>query len=144
MSARPWENESAREADGRFPSGRWVGFWRQEIYRGRMELDITFANGRLFGDGRDCVGDFVLSGHYNGETGKCSILKAYLGQHDVEYDGKAAGDGIRGVWRIRDPETKRFAYAGPFHIWPSSFEDGVALHTSEARPQGVFIPLRED
>lgn len=143
MATRPWQDESAREGDARFPSGRWVGFWRQDIYRGRMELDITFGAGRLFGDGRDCIGDFVLSGHYDGQTGKCCILKAYLGQHEVEYDGTATADGIRGVWRIRDSKTKRFMDAGPFHIWPASAESGEALRTEVARPVGTFVPIRD-
>lgn len=144
MCSRPWEDESAREADARFPSGRWKGFWRQDIYRGRMELDIIFGSGRLYGDGRDCIGDFILSGHYNNETGKCSILKSYLGQHDVEYDGTATADGIRGVWRIRDPQTKRFMDAGPFHIWPSATENGIAIHTTAERQLGVFVPTRNE
>jgi hypothetical protein len=112
------------ELDGRFPSGRWHGWWQQLSTRGRMELDLSFARGRIFGDGRDWVGDFVLSGSYNPEFGGCSLLKTYLGQHDVDYDGVAAANGIRGTWRLIDRETRRVVDCGPFHIWPVSHGAG--------------------
>jgi len=129
---RPWQNEDASfEADPRFPSGRWVGYWRQDGRAGRMQLDITFGGGRLFGDGRDLVGDFVLSGSYNCRTGTCTMHKAYLGQHGVDYDGTATGDGIRGLWRIiGDNSAELLGDAGPFHIWPAAAGDGLALVTA--------------
>lgn len=110
----------ATELDGRFPSGRWAGWWQQLSTRGRMELDLSFARGRICGDGRDWVGAFVLSGSYDPAIGACTLLKSYLGQHDVDYDGVASTNGIRGTWRLIDRQTRKFVDFGPFHIWPVS------------------------
>lgn len=112
-------DEPIRETDSRFPSGRWAGSWEQDGRRARMKLDLSFADGRLTGDGRDVVGDFVLGGGYNTKSGKCGMCKTYLGQHDVDYDGHATGDGIRGMWRIAYAIGEiRCEDAGSFHIWP--------------------------
>lgn len=132
MSANPWSDETFREPDPRFPSGRWAGFWSQDGRRGRMSLDLTFANGKLFGDGRDRVGDFVLSGQYDTRTGACSIHKAYLGQHGVEYEGCATSQGIRGDWRIHIPRV--MLETGPFHIWPVSSSGDAELSAALALP----------
>lgn len=115
----------AAELDARFPTGRWKGWWRQDLQRAQMELDLTFARGRIHGDGRDCVGDFVLSGHYCPAAASCSLLKSYLGQHDVDYDGIVMPNGIRGTWIVRDRETKLPVDTGSFHIWPA--RDGIEL-----------------
>lgn len=120
--SRPWENEELREADERFSSGRWVGYWEQRGRLGRMELDLTFGGGKLFGDGRDLVGDFVLSGSYDNPTGVCSIHKAYLGRHGVDYDGGACAEGIRGLWKIKYLDG-HVTESGVFHIWPQASGD---------------------
>ena len=122
------------ELDSRFPSGRWHGWWRQDLQRGKMELDLTFARGRIFGDGRDSVGDFVFSGSYCALAGTCALLKSYLGQHDVDYDGIAAADGIRGTWSLRDRETKKVVDTGSFHIWPVQHGAMTIQHLIEELP----------
>ncbi|MFN0137665.1 MAG: hypothetical protein ACKVS9_16290 [Phycisphaerae bacterium] len=137
MNAQHWNDDQALEADPRFRSGRWIGYWRQDSKAGKMELSLTFGGGRLFGEGRDLVGDFVLSGSYNCQTGTCTIHKAYLGQHGVDYDGAAHGDGIRGSWRILSPESGLLGDAGPFHIWPIGDGEGLALETATE----IRIPL---
>jgi hypothetical protein len=113
------DDQPIQETDSRFPSGRWAGVWEQNGRRARMSLDLSFINGKLTGDGRDTVGDFVLSGHYDTQSGSCGMCKTYLGQHDVDYDGTATADGIRGRWRLWN-ELGEFSFedAGPFHIWP--------------------------
>lgn len=140
MSSQAWnDDETFQEADERFPSGRWAGYWLQGTHRGRMELHLSFGGGRLFGEGRDGVGDFMLSGGYDKRGGKCSIFKSYLGQHGVDYDGVASADGIRGVWRIHDPENGILSDGGPFHIWPvgSGSGDGLAVEAEIAEPVAV-------
>ena len=124
-------DEPVRETDSRFPSGRWAGYWEQDGQRARMRLDLSFAGGKLTGDGRDAVGDFVLSGGYDTKSGKCGMCKTYLGQHDVDYDGRAAGDGIRGLWQIAQGiEELQYEDAGPFHIWPVGSGAGEELTTA--------------
>lgn len=136
MPERPWDNENLREMDQRFPSGRWAGYWMQLGRRGTMQLHLTFAGGRLFGDGRDAIGDFVLSGAYHCTDGRVSMHKAYLGHHGVEYDGVAGEGGIRGVWTIVEPGTDGVDASGPFHIWPVAPGAGVqrTLHAEEPAP----------
>jgi hypothetical protein len=128
MSPDGLHHDLCTELDGRFPSGRWHGWWQQLSARGKMELDLSFARGRICGDGRDWVGDFVLSGNYNPAVGSCALLKSYLGQHDVDYDGVASETGIRGTWRLIDRESRQTVDCGPFHIWPVSRGVGE-LHT---------------
>lgn len=99
-----------------------------------MQLDINFHSGRLFGDGRDFVGDFVLSGTYDTQSGRVQMHKAYLGQHEVIYDGAAGADGIRGTWCIRDQEDGAVQSNGPFHIWPIGPGDSQYLETAVAEP----------
>ncbi|MBK8914319.1 MAG: hypothetical protein IPM64_06895 [Phycisphaerales bacterium] len=139
MSGGAWRDDSLRESDARFPSGRWVGYWRQESHQGRMQLDITFGNGRLFGDGRDFVGDFTLSGSYCTQSGRCTIHKTYLGQHDVHYDGTASARGIAGSWEIHDADEPAMNSRGPFHIWPVGPGSGESLQEEVAQP----LPVHE-
>jgi len=126
MAKRAWQDEDVREPDRRFPSGRWGGYWIQVGRRGTMELDLQFQNGRVFGDGRDKVGDFVVSGTYRPETGTCELHKAYLGQHTVDYDGVGSADGIRGAWTIVESDGLGVT-RGTFHIWPIGSGAGEAM-----------------
>src|SRR5439155_19368297 len=91
---------------------------------------LTFKQGRLTGDGRDCVGLFVIHGRYSVEDGKCHWSKRYLGRHDVFYQGFNEGKGIWGRWEISADQNRGVALHGGFHIWPEGMPDGEheALH----------------
>ena len=78
-----------------------------------MELRITFRQGMIRGEGRDWVGTFVLSGHYDLADGKCRWTKRYLGKHDVYYQWFNEGKGIWGTWQIT-------SHCQPRH-WPWRF-----------------------
>ena len=115
--ARTGDRGAAPETDPRFKTGRWKGFWIQGAARSRTELDLRFDGGEVSGDGHDWVGDYVLSGVYDLETGKVSWVKAYLDSHTVEYDGCAeTSNGIWGMWSIGTYDK------GGFQIWPEDQE----------------------
>lgn len=90
-----------------------------------MELHLSFENGRLFGDGRDAVGDFTFNGGYSLISATVDMLKSYLGGHDVDYQGRVAERGIRGIWRILF--EGEMTDGGPFHIWPAGAGDAGEL-----------------
>lgn len=109
------------EPDERFPSGPWEGFFLQPMLTSKkswMELVLTFRGGVMSGTGRDWVGDFVVTGRYSVEDGKCHWTKRYLKKHDVFYSGFNEGKGIWGVWELASPPWK-----GGFHIWPVGMGD---------------------
>lgn len=104
-----------------FPSGPWVGFYNYSpADKHRMELDLTFAEGRLAGAGRDDVGRFVVKGRYDAATLECWWTKTYPGSHDVFYRGFREGKGIWGTWEITP-----FDHGG-FHIWPRASGEAAA------------------
>jgi hypothetical protein len=103
------------ETDPRFPSGPWVGFWIQQgLGRKWMRLRLKFLDGRVTGDGHDCIGRFLFHGSYDLSTGAVELVKTYLGQHEVEYAGRNEDDGLWlwGVWQVKTFDR------GGFHIWP--------------------------
>lgn len=116
------EQPPTPESDPRFPSGSWVGFFLQKIFPGRhaMELRLKFHAGNMTGEGRDWVGDFLITGFYDLGDGKCSWTKKYLAKHSVFYQGYNEGKGIWGVWTIRSVGIEQ---SGGFHIWPEGFGD---------------------
>ena len=83
------------EFDDRFLTGEWKGFFVQPDSRQRhaMELVLEFAGGTITGFGVDRVGKFAIRGTYDTDTGQCSWLKQYLGQHGVDYAGQARQRG---------------------------------------------------
>ena len=115
----PDRDKTPSEADDRFPSGPWTGFFLWPAVPGRhpMELRLLFREGVLSGQGRDRCGEFVVRGRYQVSDGKCWFTKKYLGKHDVFYDGFNEGRGIWGTWEI--PKDSR----GGFHIWPEGMPD---------------------
>jgi hypothetical protein len=121
------------ETDPRFPSGKWTGFWMQELYLGRqwMSLTLTFVNGQVRGEGCDCIGDFTMSGAYDLKTGLCRIVKTYRGAHSVEYEGRNEDDGmwIWGMWHIRRVDR------GGFHLWPAGERDPTGRTLKEQKEQ---------
>ena len=128
------DQAKADETDGRFPSGQWTGFFLQPPYvqgRAKMELALEFGQGLIRGQGDDFVGEFLLCGHYDLDSGDVSINKRYVGQHDVFYKGFAEhGKGIWGVWSINDSTR------GGWHIWPKGMADptGPELHEKNDLP----------
>src|SRR5262245_60462552 len=111
------------EADLRFPSGQWTGFFLQLAKRGRQEtnLNLTFSEGRLSGDGEDWVGAYTIDGSYDVTSGDCEWIKQYVNRHAVGYKGTNNGRGIWGVWEL----TQLWGLLtdrGGFHIWPQGMD----------------------
>jgi hypothetical protein len=132
------------ETDPRFPSGKWVGFFLDKRLPGRhrMEILLTFAGGRMTGEGRDRVGKFTFEGDYNVVDGKCMWVKKYLGKHAVRYNGFNEGKGIWGTWELR---WQQFHFTGGFHIWPESMADPTLPRLAEEAdvPVEEVVPVKE-
>ena len=130
------EQPPGLETDPRFPSGPWVGFFLQKPHVGKqtMELRLVFQAGKMTGEGRDPIGDFLVNGQYHLADGKCSWTKKYVGKHEVLYQGYNEGKGIWGVWKIGDSQQ------GGFHIWPEGFGDPTDEHLVEH----ADLPAPED
>lgn len=123
------------EQDDRFPTGPWEGYFLQPGLPGRhgMELILSFGQGVIRGDGRDVVGDFLIKGTYDCESGKCWWSKRYIGRHDVAYQGYAEGRGIWGTWEITS------SFKGGFHIWPLGQGSGESENVSEEVDTPVLV-----
>jgi hypothetical protein len=132
-------NRPKLETDPRFPSGEWKGFYLQRDVPGRqwMALALEFSGGRVAGEGRDSVGEFLLRGVYELKDGRCTLVKTYPGSHDVLYTGSNEGDGkwLWGVWRIHTE-------SGGFHLWPKGEEDPTQGRTSAAKEAPVGRKVR--
>ena len=98
-----------------YPSGKWEGFWVQELW-GRQSMrgfELRFRDGEITGGGRDVVGVFQFAGTYDATTGRVVMVKQYLGKHRVMYDGMPDGVGsIAGTWSMGD------SWRGSFLIRP--------------------------
>lgn len=119
------------ETDPRFPSGKWIGFFLQPTLppgRHEMELLLTFRQGQLTGEGRDCVGRFQIRGNYELASGRCEWIKQYVGRHAVYYRGFNEGKGIWGTWEIIGEAVPS---RGGFHIWPEGMPDPTKPHLKE-------------
>ena len=120
------------ETDERFPSGPWTGFFLQPALPGRhwMELHLSFLEGKIRGEGRDWVGQFLVTGGYETDTGKSWFSKKYVGKHDVAYMGYNEGKGIWGTWEMAEPHWK-----GGFHIWPEGMNmENIVEAAEESEP----------
>lgn len=90
-----------------------------------MELNLTFQQGAITGEGRDRVGEFLIRGKYAVADGRCHWCKRYIGAHDIDYDGFNEGKGIWGTWELLSVfEQAR----GGFHIWPEGMADPTGSH----------------
>jgi hypothetical protein len=91
-------------------SGRWSGYWEARGWGRRpMRLTLRLDGGVIEGEGDDCIGAFTFSGSYD-EGGQVSMVKSYVGQHQVRYDGAYDGEGtIFGTWSIGPDWTGPFA-----------------------------------
>ena len=123
------------EPDQRFPSGPWVGYYRQGNLQSRQRLSLTFRDGRISGEGRDPVDPFIVSGTYDLATGSVRLSKTYT-THTVFYDGAADGDGVGGAWEI--PYFGGIvADRGEFRIWP----DELAMQEALEAAQTARVPV---
>ena len=113
-----------------FPSGPWTGFYNYRAGGGRhrMDLSLTFADGRISGGGSDDVARFAIAGGYDSGSGECHWTKSYFGAHTVFYRGFREGKGIWGLWEI-------MYISGGFHIWPLGEEE------AEQKTEAVSEPL---
>jgi len=138
----PQTHPGKLEADPRFPSGRWTGFFLQYWLPGRhaTDLELTAADGQLTGTGRDWVGSYTMDGTYDLATGRCEWTKHYLGKHRIQYRGVNYGHGIWGVWEIR-MLGGLYRDKGGFHIWP---EDSEVSEESERTEQAVVEIMRKE
>ncbi len=96
-----------------FPSGKWRGFWEAAGWGRRwMEpLELRFDDGRVEGEGSDCIGRFTFAGTQSG--GVVRLVKQYIGKHSVNYLGRVDGEGvIVGQWTIGQE------WSGPFALIP--------------------------
>ena len=101
-----------------------------------MDLDLTFAAGKLSGDGNDDVGRFKVRGDYSAQTLECSWTKSYIGAHSVFYRGFREGKGIWGTWEIT------LQSHGGFHIWPKRLDEGDVETTAAKmeQPADTAVP----
>jgi len=98
---------------------RWTGWWEQHGY-GRQEmreLELTVGRGGYVeGRGVDCIGEFHITGELTAD--KVSLLKTYLGKHQVFYRGTNSGEGIYGTWHTTDGRDVSGETTGPFALTP--------------------------
>jgi hypothetical protein len=94
-----------------YPSGAWKGFWDQASW-GRQEMSglvLRFAGGAVEGEGLDVIGPFTFRGRYDGQ-GHVSLVKQYVGRHQVHYEGRYDGEGtVFGRWSIVGAGEGKFA-----------------------------------
>ena len=125
------------ESDRRLPTGQWNGFYLESHNprRGWMHLYLSFADGKMKGEGTDYVGPWLANGDYDLAAGTCSWIKQYLGQHEVIYRGTIGENGIMGQWKIE-------FLTGEFHIWPVSMSHLNELYMEDDLTQpGPTIQL---
>jgi hypothetical protein len=74
-----------------------------------MRLSLRLDQGCIEGEGDDCIGRFTFHGHYD-ERGNVSMVKQYIGQHRLRYEGTYDGEGtIFGQWSYSPSWTGPFA-----------------------------------
>ncbi len=96
-----------------------------------MDLQLSFTQGVLSGDGNDDVGRFLIKGRYDTVSRECYWTKSYLGAHEVFYRGFREGKGIWGTWEISIQEH------GGFHIWPRGAGEGEEETASSEQAEPV-------
>jgi hypothetical protein len=98
-----------------YPSGPWRGYWEQQAW-GRQAMDnlvLRFEAGLVERHGKDVIGAFTFSGRYD-DQGKVTLIKHYIGRHEVLYEGTYDGEGmIFGRWSIWA------IWSGPFALSPT-------------------------
>ena len=102
-----------------------------------MDLSLSFAAGKIAGDGIEKRGQFVIAGRYDPGSHECYWTKTYIGAHNVYYRGFREGKGIWGIWELP-------LGSGGFHIWPLSQGDGErqAVTIEEHEPVELVAAVR--
>jgi hypothetical protein len=101
-----------------------------------MDLVLTFADHAVSGDGSDDIGQFVVTGRFDGTNGECYWTKTYFDRHDVYYRGFREGKGIWGLWELPSE-------SGGFHIWPLGQEECDQHHETVEEPAPVEAAAAE-
>ena len=115
-----------------YTSGPWTGFYTYANgHRERMDLSLTFREGKVSGCGSDPVGPFRIGGGYDAGRSEVWWTKTYIGAHEVFYKGCRDARGIWGTWEIHA------GWKGGFHIWPRGEGEGAA----EEAEAGVEAPV---
>lgn len=104
-----------------------------------MTIDLRFDRGLLRGHGHDCVGDFVVRGRYDEQTGSFSLNKQFLGLHAVQYEGAADGPVLRGMWSMKNAMGTQH---GPFRLWPLAHDEAERHAMLFAKPDVVIAQGR--
>jgi len=124
-------------SDSEFPSGPWTGFFTYSQIPGKWRTDVqfTFEQGRVTGEGNDSVGPFIIAGGYDSAAMECYWTKTYVGAHNVFYRGFREGKGIWGTWEIHSRAH------GGFQLWPigSGGVECEVLAAEEELPSKLVI-----
>ena len=85
----------------------WTGWFKQGEDPTDMTLDLHVDETGVFGLGSDTVGNFVMRGIYQMDTGVIRFIKKYIGQHEVLYRGMLTINDngmylVDGEWEIID------------------------------------------
>jgi hypothetical protein len=98
-------------------------------------LWLHFSQGIVTGGGSDVVGDFAFAGAYDLKTGQVRMVKQYVGQHAVLYEGRNDDDGLWlwGTWTLA-------LQRGGFHMWPKGVEDPTGPKLKERKDVPVEQP----
>ncbi|MFY9252372.1 MAG: hypothetical protein WAO83_02875 [Fuerstiella sp.] len=79
------------------------GWWEQSgLGRQPMhDLQLSFKEGEIQGSGYDIIGQFVLHGFVRADN--VTLVKKYIGQHQVDYPGAYDGEGtFQGFWKMSE------------------------------------------
>ena len=103
------------------------------------ELVLRFGAGQIEGGGVDLVGQFTFQGTYD-TAGNVTLVKQYLGRHQVLYRGSYDGEGtIFGEWFIapfwRGPFALRLEdYPAPGEVEVVSIEASEPFESPSGSP----------
>lgn len=109
------------------PSGAWEGFYCYSYAptQHKMEIELSFKKGKVFGSGVDDINYFSWKGDYSLDTFKLHMVKTYP-SHTVDYNGDIDENGIWGSWSLKG---KYGNLTGGFHIWPKKQQSEEAEAT---------------
>lgn len=125
------QTETPEDSD--FPSGEWLGFYKDHGSNHRQEMHLSFTAGSISGAGADAIGSFVVRGGYDKESKEVWWTKTYLGSHSVFYKGYREIKGIWGLWEIPPSATDGF------HIWPRREGEQQSQRATAEREEPVLV-----